>query len=90
MGELIPIFGMMTGIVVVGILGVTLVKVFGSKAGQDMVRKLGGEEEDSASLEALHDRIERLEERLVDTEERLHFAERLLSERSTASPSGEG
>ncbi len=83
MGELVPIFGMMTGIVMMTVLGITIVKVLNGPVGKALAKRMGygGEgEEPSPETEALLERLESVEHRLVETEERLEFTERLLSD----------
>lgn len=82
MNDLIPIFGMMTGIVMMTVIGVTIVKVMGGPVGKAIARRLGHGADDGPSpeIEAVLERVEALEHRLVETEERLEFTERLLSD----------
>lgn len=78
MGELIPIFGMMTGIVMMGIVGLTIVKVVTERI---RVRK-GPEGPDQALL----DEVDRLRAEMDEVQERLDFAERLLAVPSQREP----
>lgn len=83
MDELVPIFGMLTGIVMMTVLGMTIVKVMNGPVGKALARRLGHGaegEEPSPETEALLERIESVEHRLLETEERLEFTERLLSD----------
>ncbi len=83
MGELVPIFGMLTGIIVMTVLGITIVKVMNGPVGKALARRMGhGADGDQPfpEIEALLERVEALEHRLVETEERLEFTERLLSD----------
>lgn len=81
--DLIPIFGMMTGIVVMTVLGVTIVKVMNGPVGKALARRMGhgtDGEDPFAETEVLQERLDALEHRLLETEERLEFTERLLSD----------
>lgn len=83
LNDLIPIFGMMTGIVMMTALGVTIVKVMNGPVGKALAKRMGhsGEgDEPSPEIEAVLERVEVLEHRLFETEERLEFTERLLSD----------
>jgi len=83
MNDLIPIFGMMTGIIVMTVLGLTIVKVMNGPVGKALAKRTGhgaDGDEPSPEIEAVLERVEALEHRLVETEERLEFTERLLSD----------
>jgi ubiquinone biosynthesis protein UbiJ len=95
--DLIPIFGMLTGMVTMVLIGVTIVKVSQGVIGQAIARRLrGGSAPDPDMLEdlsQLRDQVANLEQRLMESEERLDFAERLLSSGSQAGredPTREG
>lgn len=81
--DLIPIFGMLTGMVTMVLIGVTIVKVSQGPIGQAIARRLHGKGGPDPELldevSQLRDQVAGLEERLVENEERLDFAERLLS-----------
>jgi hypothetical protein len=86
---IIPLFGMITGIVITGIMVWGGVQVFRGPIGHAIARWFGGTGEgaDPAMLEELeHLRggVARLEGHVAELEERLDFAERLLAERREA------
>jgi len=86
---IIPIAGMLTGIVVVIAISVSLAKIFRGPVGQALGRRIAGkgaqqdQEVISEVLELRH-QVEQLSQRLGDAEERLDFSERLLAQRSEA------
>lgn len=63
-----------------------LVILSGTTLGKALARRIGGEQPDSPrlqrDLEALHGEVEALRMDLAETQERLDFAERLLSRQS--------
>ena len=81
--DLIPIFGMLTGMVTMVLIGVTIVKVSQGPIGQAIARRLHGKSAPDPELldevSLLRDQVASLENRLLENEERLDFAERLLS-----------
>lgn len=81
--DVIPLAGMVTGVIMVMMIGFTVIRVFQGPVGQALGRRIhGGTAGDEGTLDALHDmqeRVEQLEARLVETEDRLDFAERLLA-----------
>lgn len=90
-GDFIPLFGMLTGIVMMVLIGVTIVKVANGTVGQAIARRLHGKSAADPELQAeigeLRDQVAALEQRLGETEERLDFAERLLAQpREPAHP----
>ena len=78
--ELIPFFGMITGIVFMVCAVLCVVGVARSQIGAAIARRLHGKAAESAEvreeLEAMRERVASLEHRLSDSEERLDFAER--------------
>jgi hypothetical protein len=87
--DLIPIFGMLTGMVTMVLIGVTIVKVSQGPIGQAIARRLHGKAGPDPELldevSQLRDQVAGLEQRLIENEERLDFAERLLS---SGTPAG--
>jgi hypothetical protein len=87
--DLIPIFGMLTGRVTMVLIGVTIVKVSQGPIGQAIARRLHGKAGPDPELldevSQLRDQVAGLEQRLIENEERLDFAERLLS---SGTPAG--
>ncbi len=86
-GEVVPLAGMLTGLLSVGAIGWTLVRVFQGPVGQAVARKITGKTAEADSelvgevLELRH-QVEQLQQRLGETEERVDFSERLLAQRS--------
>lgn len=82
--EFIPLFGMLTGLVTVVVVGFAVVRVAQSQIGQAIARRIHGkgapDPELREELFALRDDVATLERRLADSEERLDFAERLLAD----------
>ncbi|MGH7561228.1 MAG: hypothetical protein ACRENB_09410 [Gemmatimonadales bacterium] len=82
-GDLIPIVGMLTGIVMMVLIGVTVMKIAQGPIGQAIGRRIHGKSavdpDVQAELADLREQVSSLEQRLVESEERLDFAERLLS-----------
>jgi len=87
-GELIPIFGMLTGLAIClgGIYG--FVRFSQGPVGQALARRIqgrsGGDPETSAEVARLRDEMDQLRRQLEETQERVDFAERLLSQRPAA------
>lgn len=83
-GEMIPIFGMITGTIMTGFIALAAVMIFKGPLGQAMARRLQGragdvEQELIGEVQALRDQVQALEQHAGELEERLDFAERLLS-----------
>lgn len=95
-GEIIPLMGMVTGIVSMVVIGVVIVKVAQGQVGQAIARRLnkgtaggGGDLELREELMELREQVGNLEHRLAESEERLDFTERMLaSGKKEASPHG--
>ena len=82
--EFIPIFGMLTGIVSMIVVGFVVVRIAQSQIGQSIARRIQGKNavtdaELRDEIAGLHDQVAQLEARLAENEERLDFTERLLS-----------
>lgn len=87
-GSLIPIFGMITGIVTTGLFFWGIVQVARSPIGQAIARRLQGrhgaaDAELAADVAALRDQVDMLQQQLGETHERLDFTERLLTRART-------
>ena len=90
---LIPIFGMLTGVLTTGFLAWGLVRVFQGPVGQALARRIqaksgGGDPEVLHEVLELRSQVEELSHRLGEAEERLDFSERLLAQRSGSSVEG--
>lgn len=82
-GEMVPIFGMITGTIMTGFLAVALVMILKGPVGQALARRMQGragelEQELIGEIQALREQVQALEQHAGETEERLDFAERLL------------
>lgn len=83
MFDLIPIFGMVTGVVITGGLIFGLVRVMHSPVGIALGRRIQGRSGDDEDLRAevgyLREQVEDMQRQLGETQERLDFTERLLA-----------
>ncbi len=82
-GELIPIFGMLTGTVMTLALGFTVYKLAQGPVGQAIARRIQGRHGDPElqhEVGELRERMTELENRLQEAEERVDFTERLLAQ----------
>lgn len=85
-GELIPIFGMITGTIITGLLIIGGVMVFRGPVGQALARRIQGragevEQELIGEVQHLRDQVALLEQQLGEVEDRVSFSERLLAQR---------
>lgn len=84
-GELIPIFGMLTGMVMTVAIIFGLVQLTKGPVGQALARRIqgrGGDVDSEVRMELaeLRDQVDTLRGTLEETQERLDFAERMLSQ----------
>ncbi|MEZ4456614.1 MAG: hypothetical protein R2882_08715 [Gemmatimonadales bacterium] len=84
---------MLTGVLVMGGLGYTLIRIFNGPVGQALARRLQGkggvaDQELLNEVGELRHAVESMQQRLLDTEERLDFSERLLAQRAESSERG--
>ncbi len=87
-GEAVPVFGMITG------MAITLGVIFGfvrlaqGPVGQALARRIqghgGGDSETAAEVGELREHVELLRRQLEEVQERVDFAERLLSQQRQA------
>jgi hypothetical protein len=82
----IPLFGMMTGLIITGLFFWGIVQVSRGPVGQAIGRRLQGrhaqgDPELIAEVAALRDQVDALQQQLVETQERVDFAERMLTGR---------
>jgi len=82
--DVVPMFGMLTGMVMVSALGLTAVMVSRGPIGQAIARRLAGksgqgDQELRQEVMELRDQLAQVEHRLAESEERLDFTERLLA-----------
>jgi hypothetical protein len=85
--DMIPIVGMVTGMVSMVLIAITVIKVAQSQIGQAIARRLSGksgpaDEELRTEVLDLREHVALLEQRLAESEERIDFTERLLSQRT--------
>jgi hypothetical protein len=89
MAELIPIFGMITGLGIIlgGIFG--FVRLAQGPVGQALARRIqghaAGDPELAADVAELREQVDLLRRQLEETQERVDFAERLLSQQRPAA-----
>jgi hypothetical protein len=84
MADLVPLFGMLTGIAITGLFFWSFVKVAQGPVGQALGRRILGrhaqDPEAAHEVADLRERIDLLASQLAEVEERLDFAERLLAQ----------
>ena len=90
MGELIPIFGLIAGTVMTVGLIFGVVKLMQGPVGVALARRIQGkhgavDEDLHAEVTWLRDQVDQLRQEVTETQERLDFAERLLTRGSEAS-----
>jgi hypothetical protein len=82
---IVPVFGMLTGIVTTGLFFWGIVQVARGPVGQALARRIQGRHGVNADVELisevslLRDQVESLQQQLAETQERVDFTERLLS-----------
>jgi len=82
--EFIPVMGMLTGIVTVGLLAWGVVQVSRGPLGQALARRLQGQHGQAETdvllaVDGLREQVDMLQQQLTETQERLDFTERLLT-----------
>lgn len=82
--DIVPVMGMVTGMVMMVGVAATIIKVAQGQIGQAIARRLGGkagqgDQELRQEVMELRDHVAGLEQRLAESEERLDFTERLLA-----------
>jgi hypothetical protein len=85
--EIVPLAGMLTGLLTVAAMSWGLVRIFQGPVGQALAKKITGkvaEPDTEVVTEVLEMRhqLEQMHQRLGEAEERLDFSERLLAQRS--------
>lgn len=90
MSGLVPIFGMITGVLTTGLFFWGIVKLAQSQVGAALARRIQGhsagaefEAEFTAELSYLREQVDSLRNELTETQERLDFAERMLAKGRT-------
>lgn len=84
-GNLIPIFGMITGIVTTGLFFWGVVQMARSPIGQALARRIQGRHAEAdgellADMAAMRDQMEYLQQQVTETQDRLDFTERMLAQ----------
>lgn len=85
-GEFVPLFGMITGLIITGLFFWGAVQVFRGPVGQAIGRRIHGGQGDATTPEVLeelrhlHEQVDVLQQQLLETQERVEFTERLLSQ----------
>lgn len=85
-GEFVPLFGMLTGLIVTGLFFWSGVQVFRGPIGQAIARRINGRSGDALApeivdeLRQLHEQVDALQHQLAETQERVDFTERLLAQ----------
>lgn len=84
-GDMIPIFGMITGVIISAAFFWGLVKVAQSPVGEALARRIQGrhggpDPEVLAEVSLLRDQVEALQNQLNEAQERIDFTERLLTQ----------
>lgn len=84
-GNLIPIFGMITGILTTGVFFWGMVQLARGPIGQALARRIQGrhgaaDADLQADVLAIRDQLDFMQQQLSETQERLDFTERLLSQ----------
>ncbi|HZE75987.1 MAG TPA: hypothetical protein VE091_11810 [Gemmatimonadales bacterium] len=89
MGDLIPLAGMFTGLLITVAAIWGTVRVVHGPLGQALAHRLRGRGASDADLSGemaqLRDQVDQLRRELEETQERVDFAERLLSQRPPAA-----
>jgi hypothetical protein len=81
----IPLAGMVTGVLCIGAIAFAATRIFAGPVGQALARRVGargGAQPDGEllnELASLRSDLEHVQHRLMETEERLDFTERLLA-----------
>lgn len=83
-GEMVPIFGMITGIITTAAFFWGIVKLAQSPIGEALARRIqgrhgGSDPEVLAEVSLLRDQVEALQNQLYEAQERIDFTERLLA-----------
>jgi len=89
--SVIPLMGMVTGIISMVVIGFVIVKVAQSALGQAVARRISGragagDQELREEVMELRELVSHLEQRLAEGEERIDFTERLLARGKDEAP----
>ena len=91
MGEMIPIVGMITGVMILAVVTRGLVKLFDGPVGVALGKRILGRTGDADhhladQISYMSEQLEQLERSLAETQERLDFAERMLARAPETPP----
>lgn len=82
-GDWVPIMGMVTGIITMGLMAWGFVAIGRGPVGQALARRIQGQHGHDhdvlLAVDALREQVDALQQQLSETQERLDFTERLLS-----------
>ncbi len=89
--DLIPLFGMATGVIFIVAAAVVVIRVAQSQLGQALARRISGrgaagDQELREEVMELREMVSHLEQRLAEGEERIDFTERLLARGQGEAP----
>lgn len=96
MDEMIPLFGMLTGIITTGLFFWGVIGVARSPIGQAFARRIQGKYGNGSDPEllevvsALRDQLDSMQQQLIETQERVEFTERVLSRERQPKQLSEG
>lgn len=88
MANMIPIFGMLTGALITGLMAWGVVQIARGPLGQALARRIQGshgsaDSELFAEMQQLREQVDQLQQQLIETQERVDFTERLLAQGRT-------
>jgi len=91
----IPMMGMLTGVIITGLMTWGFVALIRGPVGQALARRLQGRHGQAdadvlGAVDALREQVEVLHQQLADTQERLDFTERLLASGRSRQEGGQG
>lgn len=96
MEQMIPLFGMLTGIITSGLFFWGVIGVARSPIGQAFARRIqgkygtGSDPELLEVVSAMRDQLDAMQQQLIETQERVEFTERLLSRERQTKQLSEG
>ena len=94
MTDLIPVFGMITGVLITTFLIFGVVRIMHSPVGVALARRIQGrsgdfDDEMRSEVAYLREQLDEVQRQLGETQERLDFTERLLTQSKQAAQLGE-
>ena len=92
--ELIPFFGMATGVIFIVAVAITVIRIAQGQIGQAIAKRIhgrgGSDSELQSEIAELREQVVDLTHHVAETEERLDFTERLLAGKKEAAGLPEG